>query len=179
MKELSTARVPRYDLRKSTWFKSSRLRRLSCSAYTRKMLNRHCCSSATCTLRYLQVNRGALLGLWHALEELLGNRARFIGMIIAKKLHINNRKKVGQKIKASECSMIPLNSISVHTCSYYNRPKSCLLNIPQRDLNSYQLYIRCWILSALLTFAVWIVFTAQAHPAFFVRVCWIPFETLR
>jgi len=26
-------------------------------------------------------------------KELLGNRARFIGMIIAKKLHINNRKK--------------------------------------------------------------------------------------
>lgn len=27
-------------------------------------------------------------------KELLGNRARFIGMIIAKKLHINNRKKM-------------------------------------------------------------------------------------
>ena len=36
-------------------------------------------------------------GKTNSVQELLGNRARFIEMIIAKKLHVNNRKKAGQR----------------------------------------------------------------------------------
>jgi len=44
-------------------------------------------------LKYYEVRKKYLMDKLTLEKELLGNRARFIGMIIAKKLHINNRKK--------------------------------------------------------------------------------------
>merc|ERR1719327_539235 len=45
-------------------------------------------------LKYYDLRKRYLVDKLTLEKELLGNRARFIGMIIAKKLHINNRKKM-------------------------------------------------------------------------------------
>merc|ERR1712129_606084 len=45
-------------------------------------------------LKYYDVRKRYMVNKLNMEKELLGNRARFIAMIIAKKLHINNRKKV-------------------------------------------------------------------------------------
>merc|ERR1719199_1622202 len=44
-------------------------------------------------LKYYELRKKYLVDKITLEKELLANRARFIGMIIAKKLHINNRKK--------------------------------------------------------------------------------------
>merc|ERR1719401_1919703 len=44
-------------------------------------------------LKYYDIRKKYLVNKLIIEKELLANRARFIGMIIAKKLHINNRKK--------------------------------------------------------------------------------------
>lgn len=48
-------------------------------------------------------------------QELLGNRARFIAMIIAKKLHVNNRKKAG---KSNQLTMLKANQKSWYATTY-------------------------------------------------------------
>merc|ERR1719272_1619186 len=48
---------------------------------------------ATIRLKFYDLRKKYLVHKLTLEKELLGNRARFIGMIIAKKLHINNRKK--------------------------------------------------------------------------------------
>merc|ERR1712190_446465 len=44
-------------------------------------------------LKYYDIRKKYLVNKLTIEKELLSNRARFIGMIIAKKLHVNNRKK--------------------------------------------------------------------------------------
>merc|ERR1712072_1202108 len=44
-------------------------------------------------LKYYDIRKKYMVDKLTLERDLLGNRARFIGMIIAKKLHINNRKK--------------------------------------------------------------------------------------
>merc|ERR1719453_1173719 len=48
---------------------------------------------ATIRLKFYEVRKKYLIDKLTLERDLLANRARFIGMIIAKKLHINNRKK--------------------------------------------------------------------------------------
>merc|ERR1719453_1366472 len=48
---------------------------------------------ATIRLKFYEKRKKYLIDKLTLERDLLSNRARFIGMIIAKKLHINNRKK--------------------------------------------------------------------------------------